>query len=789
MTKLLLLSLSIACSLILHAAPRGGEMKHPDFTKGDVVPAGARHDWNLGATGARGWMYSDKLTTIDARQILVTKVESGSPADGVLEVGDVLLGAGGKLFVSDPRKHLGRAISLAEAGSGLLKLRCWRGGKTRDVRLKLVVLGAYSDTAPYRCSKSRKIFARGCSALAKRMSVRKRKKRAITRSLNSLALLASGKEEYLPLLKREARWASRFRSKGYYSWTYSYVLMFLSEYTMATGDTSFEDGMRRLALEIANGQSAVGSWGHRFIQGDGMLGGYGMMNATSIPLTISLILAREAGVKDKVVSDAIAKNAKLVRFYEGKGSVPYGDHHPWLETHEDNGKNGMAALMFNLLGEKRPASFFSRMSLASHGSERDGGHTGNFFNVLWSMPGVAQSGPNACGAWMSQYGGWYYDLARQWDGGFIHQGPPGVKPDSYYGWDCTGAYLLSYALPLRSLHLTGKKKGVLGVMGSKMAKSIVKDGLGWNYKDKNKFYDGLSKERLIKRLGSWSPAVRERAVKAFTKHTMGAGDVDQIIGLLSSSNLNARMGACRVLGDMKVASAVQPLRKCLRHKHLWLRVRAAEALASMGKPGMVAVPELLEMAARGPSAKDPRGMEQRYLNFALFDKMLKGALDGVDRERLGKAIISGLKNEDGRSRGSISRLYKRLSYEEIKPLLPAIYDAVKKAAPSGIMFSAEVRLAGVELLAKHGIKEGMALCFDAMDAQKWGKKQRIGRCLKVLASYGGSVKPLLPKLRQLEKDLRSHREFKSLKKHVASLRKLIVDVESAEEEPELRSIY
>ena len=59
----------------------------------------------------------------------------------------------------------------------------------------------------------------------------------------------------------------------------------------------------------------------------------------------------------------------------------------------------MAAVLFNLLGEAKGAEFFSRMSIASHGPERDTGHTGNFFNILWSIPGVAQSGPIrlACG--------------------------------------------------------------------------------------------------------------------------------------------------------------------------------------------------------------------------------------------------------------------------------------------------------------------------------------------------------------------------------------------------------
>ena len=73
-------------------------MTQPDFLKGDPIPAGATHDWNLGATGCRGWMFSDKRSTADARQIRITEVAKGSPADGVLAVGDVILGVSGKPF-------------------------------------------------------------------------------------------------------------------------------------------------------------------------------------------------------------------------------------------------------------------------------------------------------------------------------------------------------------------------------------------------------------------------------------------------------------------------------------------------------------------------------------------------------------------------------------------------------------------------------------------------------------------------------------------------------------------
>ena len=76
--------------LLMAAAPLmgapSGTISKPNFTKGDQIPEGARHDWSLGATGARGWIYSNRMETSGARQIYITKVAKGSPADGTLKV-------------------------------------------------------------------------------------------------------------------------------------------------------------------------------------------------------------------------------------------------------------------------------------------------------------------------------------------------------------------------------------------------------------------------------------------------------------------------------------------------------------------------------------------------------------------------------------------------------------------------------------------------------------------------------------------------------------------------------
>ena len=107
LSKTFLLTIALISQAL--AAPKG-KMALPDFTKGDPIPNGANHDWNLGATGARSWIFSDKMVTSDARQI---KVAEDSPAIRILRVGDVILGVNVKLFSYDSRTEFGKKLTIA----------------------------------------------------------------------------------------------------------------------------------------------------------------------------------------------------------------------------------------------------------------------------------------------------------------------------------------------------------------------------------------------------------------------------------------------------------------------------------------------------------------------------------------------------------------------------------------------------------------------------------------------------------------------------------------------------
>ncbi len=781
------------CAVPLSAAP-AKQSGVPDFTQGGKTDGS--HDWTLGPTGARGWIYSWKHTS-DARQILITEVAEGSPADGVLAVDDVILGVGKKPFSGDARIQFARAVMEAEreTSRGVLQLVRWRAGKTENVEIKIPVMGTYSATAPYDCPKTANVFERGCEAIAKRGL----KSTSIPNSINALALLAARRPEYQAMLSEYAAMVADYRSDNTSTWHCGYAMIYLAEYVIATGEHSLMPGLERLALAAARGQSVVGTWGHRFALADGRVGGYGCMNQPGISLAVGLVLAREAGVKHADLDRAITRAAGFLRWYVNKGAIPYGDHHPW-PGHEDNGKCSSAAVLFDLLGDHEAATFYAKMSAAAY-HERERGHTGNFFNILWAMPGVSRCGPLGTSAyWREQ--AWYYDLARAWDGSFRYPGSPNGEEEhgKYKNWDNTGTYLLAYALPLKSLYITGRKTSSVPQLRESEVEEVIAAGRDYfptrkrpSGSDMKRYrYEHRSDEQLFAGLSSWSPAVRKRSAAELGRRD---GDfTEAILKLLASPDLNARYGAAEALGQVgseaDVAARVSALTKTLRADDLWLRILAGEALASIGEPAKSAVPYMLECFIQPDREDDPRGMEQRYLCFSLFDRrgLIGRSLEGVDRERLVEAVRIGLQNEDGRARGSLGTVYENLSYDEIKPLLPAIHQAIVEPAPSGIMFANGIRLSGVALLAKYKVREGIPLCLQILEMDKWGKKNRIMQCLNTLDSYGVAAKTVLPQLRQVEEDLRAHREARMLAPAIEKARAMIEKLESATGTVELRSI-
>ncbi|MDB4417356.1 DUF6288 domain-containing protein [bacterium] len=787
------------------AAAQRNKPAVPDLTAGDERDD--KHDWNLGPTGARGWIWGWKLETTDARQVLVTEVAEGSPAEGKLQPGDVIVGVGSGLFTSDPRVALGLAIGAAESaqGKGRLDLRRWRKGKVKSVRIKLPVLGEYESTAPFNCAKSRKVLDAACDHIAANM------KGGIDGMVNALALLANGDRRHAGAVRDLARKVGRpdtaltleGRTSGLLAWEWGYRAVFLCEYFIATKDRQVLPAIAEYAGTIARGQSRVGTWGHGMAWPDlndgelhGSLGGYGAVNQAGLVCHLALVLAEECGVKDREISEALQRANQFARFYTGKGAIPYGDHRPGWDSHDDNGKNSLAALIFDLQGMDEEATFFGRMAVASY-DEREQGHTGNYFSFLWGPIGANRLGEEAVSAFLREQR-WYYDLARANDGSFPYQGGAGMSGGEHkYGkWDCTGAFVLANTFHKQELFITGRgvhKKNRL--VGDDLADTIE---AGRGFDSWSKGADHFANKRqaeLMRDLKSWSPAVRSRAAKALA--SSGDTPTAALRTMLKSRQLDVRYGACQAISELggKAAAALPELRRCLQSDDVWLRIQAAYALSAVGNGAREAIPDMLELALL-EDEEDPREITQRYMAFCLFYPggalgmrgLLSKDLGDLDRSDLLPVIERLLINDDGRARGAMGTIFKLMTLEELKPLLPQLVEAVRTPSPSGVMFSNGVRLAGLDFLAANRVTEGMELCILVTEIDKWGKQDRILRCMKALQEYGGAARPVLPQLRDLEDRLRGHREARNLEKQIKACTDTIDAIETARTSPEVRTV-
>ena len=416
---------------------------------------------NLGPTGAKGW--------VDGEKIRVLRVAKGSPADGVLRAGDVIVGAGGVRFTpdEDPRRTLGKAIGESETQPkrGVLALTLAHGKRTRTVTLRLRVMGSYSATWPFQCGKSERVLDDACRWLAGRqypngfvdgefgMSV----------AWGGLLFLASGEAKYLDNARRAAYWLAdqKFATAkiGLNNWPRSYIGIFLAEYYLATGDATVLPEVKALALAICEGQMKCGSWGH-----NSPWDGYGAVNQVGLTCWLALVLTQECGFR---VDEGVMRRARVFfKKYAGKGWIPYGDHKPWLGNN-GNGKDAIAAVIFDLLGEAEVARQYSR-SVAAAQAYREEGHTGSFFSIMWGPPAALLAGTQRFRKFMD-YQKWYYDLCRAWDGGVVSlpnkENLSGRTPGSYTYCgpeSTTGGLALVYAMPRKKLRIFGAPRGVFG---------------------------------------------------------------------------------------------------------------------------------------------------------------------------------------------------------------------------------------------------------------------------------------------------------------------------------------
>lgn len=804
-----ILRLLFSASLLLPAAAD----PVPDLRQG--IDFERKGEFHLGPTGAMGWIHTGRNSMTDhARQILVTKVEPGSPAEGVLEPGDIILGADGGHFPEDARKSLGRAIDRAEteARGGTLELIRWRPvdgasprrGTEETVKLKLGVLGSYADTAPYDCPKTARILDMALARLLERDDWGRFGDKA-------LALLATGDKQHHPAI-REFIHGAKFAKPdldislvngGLVCWGYGYHGILLAEYHLATGDDYVLPALREYAVKVAMGQSSAGTWGHGFAwtsENDGRihgnLRGYGAVNQAGLPCFLMLVLARECGIEHPEIDAAIDRAAGFFRSFVGHGSIGYGFHRPSLEIHANgsngmsgNGKNGIAALSFRLLDEKPATRFFTRLT-ASLYNTMEYGHSGNSYSYFWDPLGAHCGGPAMAAAFLGELR-WYYALTRKPDGRFVYQPLGGTYGSGLL--DPTAAQVLIATLPRRAIHLTGKGMKDENPLTDDEVRETIAAGR-WRLTDP----ESVSADELIAKLDSWSPIAREWIAKHLA--TKEGDFVPRLIEMLESDRPETRAGACAALGHQgeKAGPAVELLARALGDEAV-VAIPASYALARINKPAAKVMPELLEAVLARKEEGEMRPVQQA-MAFAFgyapgrvaplyFTGLLPGLaaeddpLARIDRKLLHPVLAKLLKDPSGRTRGTAAYSFTLFSRDDLAAMAQEVHDAVADPAPHYRMFSDEARQHALDLMLKHGIAEGIPLAVESVDPGKWGLGSRLPHRCKILKGYGAAAKPQLPGIKALRDS------FKEGSENRKAIDEVIQAIENGEDAAPLVSLH
>ena len=740
----------------------------PDLTNGGVPDT--TRTINLGPTGLRGWVYHVKENSSESRQIQVKSVAAESPAAGIFAANDVILGASGTgatpvNFSSDARRSFANAITDAEARApATLKLIRWRAGATSTVEITLQSMGAYSPSAPYHCPKSALILKQGLDAIMAGES-------AGRYSFGTLSLLAGNNPSDPDNAARLARARTEARAlipdaatrtqmmsderdgTSMVTWQRGHTLVMLAEYYLVTGDAQILPAIEAYAVNIAKNTSLFGTVGHIFAEKysnggpNGPMGGvYGPVNSSGMPCFLGLLLARECGLTHPEIEPAIVRASRFFASYAGKGAIPYGEHEPY-PSHENNGKSGLAALCFALQDHRvTEGKFYAKMAAAAP-AERETGHTGAFFNYLWSPLGAAVGGEGAAALHFSRIR-WMLDLNRRWDGKFDYDCLNGEGPNSgstYNDFRMSTAALLVYALPLRQLHLTGRGHDPAGWLSARdVADAASADTYGPT---------GRSVADLISDTGNWSPKVRRNAAIELKARGVTTTQRNQLHAIATDTTLPAhvRAGACDALGRIANSASATVLADLLTDPQKYVRYAAAEGLRYLPSADRQAqLTKILTAAATNArpvipyDEEDPLHFDHGRLAMLLFyggnaygpKGILWNNISGVNRSLLYPAICAVAANPVGQARSCLASIYPLLSKADTLAVADAVVDTVLEYAPSDRMFASGVRQQGFDLMWKYDVAEGVPAGMKYIsEATAGDRSAALGVLKKYAASY------------------------------------------------------
>ena len=452
--------------------------------------------YNLGLTGVRAQLVADKPKALKVRYIF-----PDSPASGHVEVGDFIVGAGGRLFNEKHRDGYGENVfgadgpisELAEVleecqgdeRKGKLSLSLRRGRESTEVVLDIgQKYGTYSATYPANCPKSDAIVAELLAYLVEHQLEDGSFGDPLHNTFAPLALLASGESQYLPAVERNVKYhcqetrAKENRKFDLINWTYMSAAIVLSEYHLVTGEQWVLPELQEVYDHLAKSQylrmaqinpkskkshpdsypkgpkDSHGGWGH-----NPGFEGYGPIAMLTGQGALAYSLMHRCGIQvDRKNHDAAYE---FLRKGTGpNGYVWYGDQlggpsSGWA----DMGRTGASGIAYFL--SPYPDSFYRARALAH--AQVIAQHPESFPDTHGSPPmGMAYAAlaantePDSFRKLMDA-NRWWFTMAQCTDGTFYYQpnrDNAGYGSDARMTASCVVAFI--FTIPKHSLVMTGR---------------------------------------------------------------------------------------------------------------------------------------------------------------------------------------------------------------------------------------------------------------------------------------------------------------------------------------------